>query len=280
MTPPGLTITATPIGNLDDISPRAVASLTGADLIACEDTRHTGLMLSRLGLKHGRLVSYHDHTSTEARDKLLAELAKGKAVTLVSDAGTPLISDPGYRLVKACRERGIPVTTVPGPSALLAGLVISGLPTDRFYFAGFLPNTSSKRQKTLNQLMTIDATIICYESARRLGDAMADIAEISPLRLCSIARELTKTFEESWHDTAANLAEHFRQEGPPKGELVVMIAPPDDIEKDVDDDAILNLLKEAMAQGASRRDAVRQISTETGVGKSRVYDLMLTLGSS
>lgn len=280
MTPPGLTITATPIGNLDDISPRAVASLTGADLIACEDTRHTGLMLSRLGLKHGRLVSYHDHTSTEAREKLLAELAEGKAVTLVSDAGTPLISDPGYRLVKACRERGIPVTTVPGPSALLAGLVISGLPTDRFYFAGFLPNTSSKRQKTLNQLMTIDATIICYESARRLGDAMADIAEISPLRLCSIARELTKTFEESWHDTAANLAEHFRQEGPPKGELVVMIAPPDDMEKDVDDDAILNLLKEAMAQGASRRDAVRQISTETGVGKSRVYDLMLTLGSS
>lgn len=280
MTPPGLTITATPIGNLDDISPRAVASLTGADLIACEDTRHTGLMLSRLGLKHGRLVSYHDHTSTEAREKLLAELAEGKAVTLVSDAGTPLISDPGYRLVKACRERGIPVTTVPGPSALLAGLVISGLPTDRFYFAGFLPNTSSKRQKTLNQLMTIDATIICYESARRLGDAMADIAEISPLRLCSIARELTKTFEESWHDTAANLAEHFRQEGPPKGELVVMIAPPDDMEKDVDDDAILNMLKEAMAQGASRRDAVRQISTETGVGKSRVYDLMLTLGSS
>jgi 16S rRNA (cytidine1402-2'-O)-methyltransferase len=280
MTPPGLTITATPIGNLDDISPRAVASLTGADLIACEDTRHTGLMLSRLGLKHGRLVSYHDHTSTEAREKLLAELAEGKAVTLVSDAGTPLISDPGYRLVKACRERGIPVTTVPGPSALLAGLVISGLPTDRFYFAGFLPNTSSKRQKTLNQLMTIDATIICYESARRLGDAMADIAEISPLRLCSIARELTKTFEESWHDTAANLAEHFRQEGPPKGELVVMIAPPDDVEKDVGDDAILNLLKEAMAQGASRRDAVRQISTETGVGKSRVYDLMLTLGSS
>ena len=279
MTPPGLTITATPIGNLDDISPRAVASLTGADLIACEDTRHTGLMLSRLGLKHGRLVSYHDHTSTEAREKLLAELAEGKAVTLVSDAGTPLISDPGYRLVKACRERGIPVTTVPGPSALLAGLVISGLPTDRFYFAGFLPNTSSKRQKTLNQLMTIDATIICYESARRLGDAMADIAEISPLRLCSIARELTKTFEESWHDTAANLAEHFLQEGPPKGELVVMIAPPDDMEKDVDDDAILNLLKEAMAQGASRRDAVRQISTETGVGKSRVYDLMLTLGS-
>ena len=280
MTPPGLTITATPIGNLDDISPRAVASLTGADLIACEDTRHTGLMLSRLGLKHGRLVSYHDHTSTEAREKLLAELAEGKAVTLVSDAGTPLISDPGYRLVKACRERGIPVTTVPGPSALLAGLVISGLPTDRFYFAGFLPNTSSKRQKTLNQLMTIDATIICYESARRLGDAMANIAEISPLRLCSIARELTKTFEESWHDTAANLAEHFRQEGPPKGELVVMIAPPDDVEKDVGDDAILNLLKEAMAQGASRRDAVRQISTETGVGKSRVYDLMLTLGSS
>jgi 16S rRNA (cytidine1402-2'-O)-methyltransferase len=280
MTPPGLTITATPIGNLDDISPRAVASLTGADLIACEDTRHTGLMLSRLGLKHGRLVSYHDHTSTEAREKLLAELAEGKAVTLVSDAGTPLISDPGYRLVKACRERGIPVTTVPGPSALLAGLVISGLPTDRFYFAGFLPNTASKRQKTLSQLMMIDATIICYESARRLGDAMADIAEISPLRLCSIARELTKTFEESWHDTATNLAEHFRQKGPPKGELVVMIAPPDDTEKDVSDDAILNLLKEAIDHGASRRDAVRQISTETGVGKSRVYDLMLTLESS
>jgi len=277
MTSPGLTITATPIGNLDDISPRAVASLTEADVIACEDTRNTGLMLSRLGLKHGRLVAYHDHTSPGAREKLLAELENGKAVTLVSDAGTPLISDPGYRLVKACRDRGIPVTTVPGPSALLAALVVSGLPTDRFYFAGFLPNTASKRKKALDHLMAIDATIICYESARRLDDTMADIALISPQRLCSIARELTKTFEESWHDTATNLADHFRLAGPPKGELVVMIAPPDDIETDVSDEAILALLNEHLSQGASRRDAVRQISTDTGDGKSRVYDLMLTL---
>jgi 16S rRNA (cytidine1402-2'-O)-methyltransferase len=280
MTSPGLTITATPIGNLDDISPRAVASLTNADLIACEDTRHTGLMLSRLGLKHGRLVSYHDHTSAEARENLLAELENGKAVTLVSDAGTPLISDPGYRLVKACRERGIPVTTVPGPSALLAALVISGLPTDRFYFAGFLPNTAAKRKKTLDHLMTIDATIICYESARRLGDTIADIALISPQRLCSIARELTKTFEESWHDTAANLAEHFRLAGAPKGEVVVMIAPPDALETDLSDEAILGLLKESLSQGVSRRDAVRQISTDTGAGKSRVYDLMLTIDTA
>ena len=277
MSVPGLTITATPIGNLDDLSPRAIASFKSADLIACEDTRHTGLMLSRLGIPYGQLVSYHDHTSAKAREGLLKALAEGKAITLVSDAGTPLISDPGYRLVKACRDRNIPVTSIPGPSAVLAALVISGLPTDRFHFAGFLPNTASKRQKTLSKLMAIDATMICYESAKRLSETLADIAAIAPNRLCAVARELTKTYEESWLDEAQNLAEHFAVNGAPKGEIVLMFAPPSDDENTWSDQDIIDKLKEALDEGLSRRDAVRCVCQSTGIGKTRIYDLMLSL---
>ena len=278
MSVPGLTITATPIGNLDDLSPRAIASFQSADLIACEDTRHTGLMLSRLGIPHGQLVSYHDHTSAKAREGLLKALAEGKAITLVSDAGTPLISDPGYRLVKACRDRNIPVTSIPGPSAVLAALVISGLPTDRFHFAGFLPNTAGKRQKTLAKLLSIDATVICYESAKRLAETLADIAAIAPHRQCAVARELTKTYEESWLDEAQHLARHFAETGSPKGEIVLMFAPPSGDEHSLSDEDVTAMLKKRLDQGLSRRDAVRDVCQTSGVAKTRVYDLMLSLG--
>lgn len=277
MSVPGLTITATPIGNLEDLSPRAVSSLQSADLIACEDTRHTGLMLKRLGIAHGQLVSYHDHTSTKAREGLLKALSGGKAITLVSDAGTPLISDPGYRLVRACRERNIPVTTIPGPSAVLAALVISGLPTDRFHFAGFLPNTKNKKKKSLAKLLTIDATVVCYESAKRIGETLADIARIAPNRQCAVARELTKAYEESWLDEAHVLAAYFAEHGAPKGEIVLMFAPPSDDENTISDDALIVMLKEALKQGLSRRDAVKIVCQESGIGKTRVYDLMLGL---
>ena len=280
MATPGLTITATPIGNLDDLSPRAVASFQSADLIACEDTRHTGLMLNRLGISHGQLISYHDHTSPKAREKLLKALADGKAITLVSDAGTPLISDPGYRLVRACRERNIPVTTVPGPSAVLAALVISGLPTDRFHFAGFLPNTANKRQKALARLMRIDATIICYESAKRLSDTLADVASLAPHRNCAVARELTKTYEESWLDEAHILAAHFAEHDTPKGEIVLMFAPPSDDEHSYSDDDLMAMLKAALDDGLSRRDAVRDVTEATNMGKTYIYDLMVRVDNS
>ncbi|MBL6781495.1 MAG: 16S rRNA (cytidine(1402)-2'-O)-methyltransferase [Alphaproteobacteria bacterium] len=280
MSIPGLTITATPIGNLDDLSPRAVASFQSADWIACEDTRHTGLMLKRLGISHGQLIAYHDHTSTKAREKLLKALADGKAITLVSDAGTPLISDPGYRLVRACRDSNIPVTTVPGPSAVLAALVISGLPTDRFHFAGFLPNTASKRQKALAKLMRIDATIICYESAKRLAETLAEAASIAPHRHCAVARELTKTYEESWLDEVHVLATYFAEHDTPKGEIVVMFAPPSDDEHSYSDDDLIAMLKAALDDGLSRRDAVRDVTEATKMGKTHIYDLMLRVDHS
>ena len=274
----GLTITSTPIGHLDDLSPRAAQSLKDANIIACEDCRHTGLMLARLGITPEKLQSYHEHSPARVRETLLTAMQDSKAVTLVSDAGTPLISDPGYRLVKACRDRAIPITAIPGPSALLAGLVTSGLPTDRFYFAGFLPNTRKKRQSALETLMILDATIICYESAKRLSDALSDIAAISPHRLCYVGRELTKRFEQSWLTDAADLVAHFVAHGVPKGEVVLIIAPPP--RQIISDSTLIDLLRLERKKGASRRDAVHVVAAETTTNKSRVYALMLGLESS
>ena len=275
----GLTITSTPIGNLNDLSPRAAQSLKTADIIACEDSRHTGLMLKRLGITPKKLQSYHEHSPAQTREKLLTAMQDGKAVTLVSDAGTPLISDPGYRLVKACRARNIPITAIPGPSALLAALVASGLPTDRFYFTGFLPHTSKKRQTTLATLMPLDASIICYESAKRLTATLTAIAAIAPTRLCYVGRELTKRFEQSWLMRAADLAAHFADHGAPKGEVVLIIAPPPNEKPAISDDALIDLLRSERKKGATRRDAVRAVAAATATNKSRVYALMLGLES-
>ena len=276
---PGLTITSTPIGNLDDLSPRAAQSLKTADIIACEDSRHTGMMLKRLGITPKKLQSYHEHSPAQTREKLLTAMQDGKAVTLVSDAGTPLISDPGYRLVKACRTRSIPITAIPGPSALLTALVASGLPTDRFYFAGFLPHTSKKRQTTLATLMPLDASIICYESAKRLTATLSAIASIAPTRLCYVGRELTKRFEQSWLMRAADLAAYFKNQGAPKGEVVLIIAPPPNEKPVLDDATLIALLRTERKKGASRRDAVRAVAAATATNKARVYALMLGLES-
>ena len=269
----GLIITSTPIGNLGDLSPRAMVVLSEADIIACEDTRHTGLLLSRLGITHGTLVAYHDHSSVETRKKLLASMLNGLAVALVSDSGTPLISDPGYRLVKDCYDAGIEVRAVPGASALLAGLVISGLPTDRFYFGGFLPSTISKKRETLMELLAISSTVIFYDTARRLPKTMAELAALAPERLVFIGRELTKLYEEGLRDTAKNLAERLARDGAPKGEVVVVVAGekrPETSEGDA-----IKMLSEAMADGLSRRDAVRQVSASCGISRSRLYALSL-----
>lgn len=276
-TVPGLTITATPIGNLADLSPRARESLCAADVIACEDTRHTGRMLAKLGIKHGRLVSYHDHSSPAMRQKLIRAMQSGKAVTLVSDAGTPLIADPGYKLVEQCRHEGIPVRAIPGPSAFLAALVISGFPTDRFYFSGFLPISPARRQKLLMKLLQIDASIIAYETANRLPDTLTELATLEPTRKVFIARELTKLFEESRCDSADRLAAHFAEAGAPRGEVVLILAPPHHAAGEIEDDELIRLLESELAAGTSRRDAIRNVSDRTGIGRSRIYDLAVTL---
>jgi 16S rRNA (cytidine1402-2'-O)-methyltransferase len=272
---PGLYLVATPIGNAQDITLRALDILKRADLVACEDTRVTGNLLSRHGIK-ARLAPYHDHNAERARPALLARLAGGEAVALVSDAGTPLLSDPGFKLVRACLDAGIAVTAAPGPSAAVAGLILSGLPTDRFFFGGFLPAKAEARTRALAGLAGVPATLVFFESAQRLAAALADMARVLGPRHAAVARELTKMFEEVRRGTLEELAARYRQEGPPKGEVVVVVAPPETepAASDVDLDA---RLREALA-GSSVRDAAAIVSEATGLPRRLVYSRALALG--
>jgi len=264
-----LVVTSTPIGNLGDLSPRARACLETAAMIACEDTRHTGLMLHRLGITHGKLVSYHDHSKPQVAAGLLQAMQAGATVALVSDAGTPLLSDPGYKLVDACHENGVPVVAIPGPSALLAALATAGLPTDRFFFAGFLPPQKAKRQRELGALAALDATLVFYESPRRLLASLADIAAWLPGREIAVARELTKQHEETRRGTAESLLLHFELH-PPKGEIVI-IAGPCPPAAPADQAELAAQIATAMDNGLSRRDAVRKVVEATGIPRSTVY---------
>ena len=218
-----LLVVSTPIGNLGDLSPRAREALAGAELVACEDTRHTGLLLSRLGIK-ARLVSYHEHNERARLPALLAALAEGETVALVSDAGTPLVSDPGFVLVRAAVEQGSAVEAIPGPSALLAALVVSGLPPLPFTFAGFPPQKLGKRRTFFARLAALEHTVIFYESPHRLGASLADAAAAFGDRRAIVARELTKLHEEVHRGTLAELAAAFADEKP-RGEIVVVVGP-------------------------------------------------------
>lgn len=271
----GLFVTATPIGNLGDLSDRARASLEGADIIACEDTRHTGMMLQRLGLRHGKMVSYHDHSGDAVVAGLISAMENGKSVTLVSDAGTPLVSDPGFQLVRACHDAGLPVTAIPGPSALLTGLVLSGLPCDRFFFAGFLPQQASRRRAELDAVMDIPSTLIFYESPKRLLATLADLAECANGRQVAVARELTKLHEDVRRGTAMELHAHYSQT-PPRGEIVLMLGPAEP-ETGPDEDTVTTMLQRAMEDGLSRKDAVQLVSESTGLPRKSVYSLALAL---
>ena len=217
---PGLYIVATPIGNLGDITLRAAATLRAVAAVACEDTRVTGKLLHHLGTKP-RMIRYDDHADERVREGILA-LAAEAAVALVSDAGTPLISDPGFRLIREARERGIAVTSLPGASALIVALTLAGLPTDRFVFAGFLPAKAKARGEILEELAAVRATLVFYETGPRLVASLEAIAEIWPGREVSVARELTKLFEECRTGAAAELAAHYRAH-PAKGEIVLLI---------------------------------------------------------
>lgn len=221
---PGLYLVATPIGNLRDVSLRALDVLGAADLIACEDTRVTKRLLDKYGIST-KLAPYHEHNARQVRPRLIARVSAGEVVALVSDAGTPLISDPGFKLVRDARDAGIAVWPIPGASSVIAGLIASGLPSDRFCFNGFLPERGAARQGALGGLRDNVATQIFFESAKRLPKTLGDIAAVCPGRDIVVARELTKRFEEVRSGTAQDQAEHYQSAGPPKGEVVLLIGP-------------------------------------------------------
>jgi 16S rRNA (cytidine1402-2'-O)-methyltransferase len=271
---PGLYLVATPIGNLADISLRGLAVLARADLIAAEDTRHSRKLLSHFGIR-GELTPYHEHNAAKERPRLLARIRAGFAVALISDAGTPLVSDPGYKLVREALEAGLQVTSVPGPSAALAALTSAGLPTDTFLFAGFLPPKGGQRRKRLEGLKPVPATLIFYETASRLAATLADMAEVFGAREAAIAKELTKLHESVARGTPAELAAALASTEL-KGECVVLVGPPNPDEAEVGDEAIVASLKQALQQ-ESFRDAVRSVADKFKLKRSRVYELGLAL---
>lgn len=263
--PRGLYIVATPIGNLGDITLRAVDVLRRCDAVACEDTRVAGKLLKHLDISKP-LIRHDDHASEKACDALV-ERMHNEAVALVSDAGTPLISDPGYRLVRAAREAGVAVTTLPGPCAAIAGLTLAGLPTDRFLFAGFLPVKDKARGEALQALAGIEATLVFYESGPRLVKSLEAIAELWPAREVAVARELTKLYEECRTGSAVDLAAHY-SEHPPKGEIVLLVAPPGAAEAPtIDADA---MLREALAS-LKPSQAAAQVAKATGLDRKALY---------
>lgn len=270
---PALYLVATPIGNLSDVTIRALEVLAAADILACEDTRVTRVLLARYGISR-RMTSYHEHNAREAGPKLAAAVLAGKSVALVSDAGTPLVSDPGYRLVGEVTEAGGKVVPIPGPSALLAALTASGLPSDTFLFAGFLPVKAGQRATRLDELKAVPATLVFYESPRRLAEALAAMADVLGDRPAAVCRELTKTFEEVRRGTLAALAEAYAQEDTPKGEIVVCVGPPPAREDSVEDvDALL--LSLAVEMGASK--AAGEVAKMTGGRKPDLYRRLMEL---
>ncbi|WP_374413084.1 16S rRNA (cytidine(1402)-2'-O)-methyltransferase [Novosphingobium colocasiae] len=268
---PGLYIVATPIGNLGDITLRAVDVLRGVSTIACEDTRVTGRLLHHLGIS-GRMLRYDDHAGEAERERLLGLMAV-EPVALVSDAGTPLISDPGYRLVREAKERGIAVTSLPGPSAAIVAITLSGLPSDRFLFAGFLPNKAKAREDTLRELAAVPATLVFYETAPRLEAALEAIAAVLPGRQVAVARELTKKFEECRPGSPAELIDHYRAH-PPKGEIVLVIGPPVDAPTgEINADALLR----AELQTSKASQAAAAVARATGLDRKVLYARALEL---
>jgi 16S rRNA (cytidine1402-2'-O)-methyltransferase len=268
---PGLYILATPIGNLGDITLRALAVLQGAALVACEDTRVTGKLLKHYGIK-ARLQRLDDHAPPEVRARVIDE-ARQAPVVLVSDAGTPLVSDPGYRLVREARAAGIMVTSIPGACAAVSALAMAGLPSDRFLFAGFLPVKDKARHEALEGLACVAATLVFYETAPRLERSLLAIAGLWPQREVAVARELTKLHEECRTGTAAALAEHYAAH-PPKGEIVLLVGPPTESEAPVlDTDA---LLKAALAEAGPGK-AAGIVAKATGIDRATLYARALEL---
>ena len=270
----GLHIVSTPIGNLRDITLRALDILSSVEEVLAEDTRVAAKLLNAHGIS-AKLSAYHDHNGAQRRPELLERLKAGASIALISDAGTPLVSDPGWKLVREAVEAGINIVPVPGASAMLAGLVASGLPSDRFMFAGFLPAKSGARKKLATELAQIPSTLIFYESGPRLAAALRDVADImGPDREVAVARELTKLFEETRRGTLGDLAAHYTEAGAPKGEIVLLIGPPPEQEASAED--IDAALTDALAR-LPVKAAANEVAETFGISKRDAYQRALTL---
>ncbi len=272
---PGLHLVATPIGNLADLSPRALAVLRDADLVICEDTRVTVKLLRHYGIERP-LTAYHEHNAARVRPQILARLADGAAVALASDAGTPLVSDPGYKLVRAAIEAGTELFAVPGPSAALAALTVSGLPTDRFLVGGFLPPRGAARRRAIAELDAIPATLVLFEAARRLPKTLAELAAVWGSRQAAVARELTKRFEEVRRAPLDALAAYYDAAGSPRGEVVIVIAPPASDTEQASDAEIDAMLSEALAT-MTPAAAAAKVAAMSGRPKRAIYRRALAL---
>lgn len=270
-----IVLVATPIGNLGDVSHRAVEALSTATVLACEDTRRTGSLLRHLGVERPRLVVLNDHTERVVADRLVADAVADERVVLVSDAGMPAISDPGYVLVRAAIEEGVPIEVVPGPSALLAALVVSGLATDRFVFDGFLPRKGAERSARLAEIAPQQRTTILYEAPHRLERTLTDLEKVcGGNRPVAVARELTKLYEEVWRGTLDDAVD-WVAEATPRGEIVIVVGGAPD--QTVDDDRILSELRRELDAGATVRDAADTVALRLGVRRRHAYDLALAL---
>ena len=264
-----LYVVATPIGNLEDITLRALRVLKEVDLIACEDTRHTRRLLDHFGIAT-RALSYHEHNENERAAELVNRLLAGESIAVVSDAGTPLISDPGYRVVSEAVRAGVPVVPIPGASALLSALTGSGLPTDAFYFGGFLPAKLSQRRRTLEQVKALPSTVVFYEAPHRITESLADIAEMFGDRQIAVARELTKLHEEFLRGTAAEVARQLQERPSVRGEITIVIAkaaaePPSDTRP------IVEAVEALIGSGLTPMDAIKRVAQDRGLPKRAVY---------
>jgi 16S rRNA (cytidine1402-2'-O)-methyltransferase len=275
--PGTLVLVSTPIGNLGDLSPRALETLAHADVVCCEDTRRTRGLLTHAGLKGIRLMSLHGHNEMARVDAILGHLADGRTVAVVSDAGTPAVSDPGARLVAAAVAAGVTVSAVPGPSAALAALVVSGLPTDRFCFEGFLPRRGAGRRRRIEAVAAQGCSVIIFEAPGRVGATLSDlVAACGPERRVVIARELTKLHEEVWRGTLVDASASFA-EREVRGEIVVVLAGDPDAGRPPDDDDVADALRRRLGAGATLRDAAASVAGDLGVSRRRAYDLALEL---
>ena len=277
--PGTLRVVATPIGNLEDLSPRAARTLCDADLVLAEDTRHTGRLLAHVGSTAPQL-SLHEHNERERVDEVLARLREGAEVALVSDAGTPGVSDPGYRVVAACVAAGVRVEAIPGPSALLAALVASGLPTDRVAFDGFLPRKGRARRERLEELARERRTLVLFVSPHRAADDLGDLASaLGHQRRAVVARELTKRYEELRHGTLAELAAQLASGVRGELTLVVAGAPAEEVQPEADDAELVGRVRELVATGTTKKEAIAAVARATGRPKRDVYQAVVDAGS-
>lgn len=270
-----LILVGTPIGNLEDTTPRSLRTLEEADVVACEDSRRTRKLLSHFGTTVRELVVYNEGNERRRADELVARIEKGATVALVSDAGMPGLSDPGYRLVKACVDRGVTVEVVPGPTAVVSALAVSGLPPGRFVFEGFLPRKKGERRRRIEELATEPRTIVLFESPHRITDSLADLIEVLGDRPAALVRELTKIYEEAQRGTLRELLERARKQ-PPRGEIVLVIGGAiHDAKPAVAPAELAARARELMEQGMDRKAALVQVARESSVPKRDVFDALV-----